>query len=79
MILLNSGDHVGFFQRLLRFDRWLFSKINQEWTNPFFDAVLPFLRQAEIWLPFYLFLLVFITMNFGKKGWLWALTLVMTA
>jgi membrane-associated phospholipid phosphatase len=79
MILLNSGDQAGFFQRMIGFDHWLFSKINQQWTNPFFDAVFPFLRQAEIWLPFYLFLLLFITMNFGKKGWLWSFSLIMTA
>jgi undecaprenyl-diphosphatase len=78
MILLNSGDQVGFFKRMIQFDHWLFNKINQDWTNSFFDQVLPFVRQAEIWLPFYLFLLLFITMNFGKKGWLWAFTLIMT-
>jgi undecaprenyl-diphosphatase len=63
---------------VLRFDRWLFSRVNQRWTNSFFDAVLPFLRQAEIWVPFYLFLLVFITLNFRRKGWWWACTLIMT-
>jgi undecaprenyl-diphosphatase len=78
MILLDSGVRLSLFQRLIQFDHWLFSKINQQWTNSFFDALLPFLRQAEIWLPFYLFLLVFITMNFGKKGWFWAFTLIMT-
>jgi membrane-associated phospholipid phosphatase len=65
-------------QPVMRFDHWLFSRINQEWTNSFFDRILPFLRQAEIWVPFYLFLLVFITLNFHKKGWQWAFTLIMT-
>src|SRR6185437_6715014 len=37
------------------------------------------IRQAECWFPFYLFLLMFITLNFGKKGWLWYLYLPMTA
>jgi undecaprenyl-diphosphatase len=78
MILLDSSVRLSFFQQLIQFDHWLFSKINQQWTNSFFDALLPFLRQSEIWLPFYLFLLVFITMNFGKKGWFWAFTLIMT-
>jgi len=78
MILLHFGQHSLFFRKILEIDHWLFNKINQQWTNGFFDYVLPFLRQAEIWLPFYLFLLVFITMNFGKKGWSWALALIMT-
>ena len=78
MILLDGAGGGSFFQRLIRFDFWLFSKINQQWTNSFFDSLLPFLRQAEIWLPFYLFLLVFITLNFGKRGWLWAFSLIMT-
>lgn len=78
MTLLDSAGHSIFFQHVLDFDHWLFTKINQEWINHFFDHLLPFLRESELWIPFYLFLLVFITINFGKKGWWWALTLIMT-
>ncbi len=79
MILLDSDGHSRFLQWILEGDRWLFSKINQEWTSAAFDALFPFLREAELWVPFYLFLLVFITLNFGKKGWLWSISLIMTA
>jgi len=79
MILLDNADHLSFFQQVLHFDYWLFSKINRQWANPFFDNVLPFLRESEIWLPFYLFLLFFALLNFSKKGFWWCLTLVMTA
>ncbi|PWT72684.1 MAG: hypothetical protein C5B59_15095 [Bacteroidetes bacterium] len=79
MILIESAGHSSLFQNVLDFDHWLFTKINQEWTNRFFDQIFPFLREAQLWIPFYLFLLVFITMNFGKKGWWWTLTLTMTA
>jgi membrane-associated phospholipid phosphatase len=78
MMLHDLADQAGLFGKLIQFDHWLFNKINQQWTNPFLDTLLPFLRQAEIWVPFYIFLLFFITINFGKKGWLWAFTLVMT-
>ncbi len=78
MILLDSSVYLSFSQQLLQYDRWLFGRINQQWVNSFFDTLLPFLRQAELWLPFYLFLLVFSTLNFGKKGWLWSFTLIMT-
>jgi membrane-associated phospholipid phosphatase len=79
MNLLDSSGHLSFFQHLLQFDHWLFAKINQQWTNPFFDAVMPFLREAGIWIPFYLFLLVFALLNFGSRAWLWSFTLIMTA
>jgi membrane-associated phospholipid phosphatase len=79
MILLDSGGHLGFLQQVLRFDYWLFGKINQQWTNSFFDTVLVFVREAEFWVPFYLFLLLFSVLNFGKKGWWWSLGLIMTS
>src|SRR3984957_12270095 len=78
MILLDAGARPGFFHRILQGDYWLFSHINQRWTCPFLDNVLLFVREAEFWVPFYLFLLVFITLNFGKRGWLWSLYLPMT-
>jgi undecaprenyl-diphosphatase len=36
------------------------------------------MRESEMWYPFYLFLLVFITLNFRKKGWFWSLYFIMT-
>lgn len=66
-----------FFQRLLdqvlELDTWLFLKINTVLTNPVLDTILPLWRDAELWVPFYLFLIVFALMNFGKKGWVWIL------
>lgn len=79
MILLDSGGHSRFLEGILQADQRLFVGINQEWTSSFTDGLFPFLREAEIWVPFYLFLLVFITLNFGKKGWFWSLSLIMTA
>lgn len=78
MILLYAGAPPGIFERMIRLDHWLFGLINQKWTNSFFDNIFPFLRQGEIWVPFYLFLLFFATMNFGRKGWLWSFSLIMT-
>jgi membrane-associated phospholipid phosphatase len=78
MILLDSGGHSGLLQGILQTDHWLFSRLNQDWTNTFFDNVFPYLRESELWVPFYLFLLVFVTVNFAKKGWLWSLALIVT-
>ena len=79
MILLDSGSHLGFLEGILHFDYWLFAKINQEWISPFSDKLFPYLREPEIWIPFYLFLLVFVTLNFARKGLWWACFLGMTA
>jgi membrane-associated phospholipid phosphatase len=79
MILLDSDGHSGFLQEIFQADHALFSRINQQWTNILFDNLFPYMRESEIWVPFYLFLLVFITINFVKKGWLWAFFLIMTA
>jgi membrane-associated phospholipid phosphatase len=78
MILLDSDPPAGPLQGILRADRWLFDRINQEWISSTGDTIFPFLREAEFWVPFYLFLLVFVTLNFGKRGWLWSFSLIMT-
>jgi membrane-associated phospholipid phosphatase len=78
MILLDTGAPPGFLHKILQGDYWLFSHINQRWTAPFLDTVFLFSREAEFWIPFYLFLLVYAAMNFRKKGWLWSIYLIMT-
>jgi membrane-associated phospholipid phosphatase len=78
MILLLTPLVAVFLKPLLRFDHWLFHKINQVWISPFFDLIMPFIRQQEFWYFFYLFLLVFILYNFGVRGCWWAVTLIMT-
>ncbi len=56
-------------EKLLQLDKRLFIYINQVWSNDFFDAVLPLLRNAYFWSPLYLFLASFLVLNFGLKGW----------
>ena len=67
-----------FWQRLNYWDQRLFIKLNNDWTNPLFDAVLPYFRDSVFWAPLYLFGLAFITLNYGKKGWWWSLAFVCT-
>jgi len=57
-------------QNLLTLDKSLFRLINQQWHNPFFDWLLPLVRNSYFSLPLYLFLLLFVIIN-GKKniGW----------
>ncbi len=63
---------------LQNWDRWLFNKINQDWTNPFLDNIYPMWRDSITWLPLYIFLLVFVLVNFGKKAWPWIAGLLLT-
>jgi hypothetical protein len=78
-MILQSAITTGFISGpILKFDYWLFEKINQLWVNPFFDRVMPLIYQQEIWYPFYLFLLVFALYNFRMKGYWWSATLVLT-
>lgn len=43
-----------------------------------FDGLLPWLRNAVFWAPLYLFILVFMLLNFGKKGLIWSITFLCT-
>jgi undecaprenyl-diphosphatase len=67
-----------FWQRLEEWDQALFIKLNSGWTNPFFDAVLPWFRHSATWIPLYVFLLVFILINLGRNRWWWILLFITT-
>ena len=58
-------------EQLFSYDHRLFRLINYKWQNGFFDWLLPWMRNAEMWYPLYLFLLLFVTINYKKKGWHW--------
>ncbi|MEP7236718.1 MAG: phosphatase PAP2 family protein [Ferruginibacter sp.] len=59
-------------QQLINFDKAFFKLVNGEWTNSFFDWIMPWLRNSLVWLPLYIFLLLFVIINFKKYG-LWIL------
>jgi hypothetical protein len=71
MILLQTTP--SWFSGIDAIDRKFFFVINRDLSNSLFDYTLPFVREATIWTPLYLFMLVFAAVNFGKKGWLWFL------
>jgi len=75
MVLLSAG---GFLDTLKEWDAWLFLKINNDWTSPFFDNVFPWWRDQNSSLPLYLFLFAFMLLNFGWKFWPWLLCAVIT-
>lgn len=69
---------ISVWQQLDKWDKWLFVKLNSQWTNPVFDALFPFVRNSLFWAPLYIFILVFIALNYGKRGMWWSLLFICT-
>jgi undecaprenyl-diphosphatase len=69
---------ASLWHTLDQWDKWLFVQLNGRLTNPVFDAVLPYFRNSVFWAPLYIFLLVFIMLNYGRRGWWWSLGFVCT-
>ncbi|SHN77818.1 phosphatase PAP2 family protein [Chitinophaga sp. CF418] len=65
-------------ERLLRLDYKLFFYINNVWRNSVLDAIVPWLREPYVWAPLYLFLLLFVTINYGWKGFWWIVFFLVT-
>ncbi|GAA0541114.1 phosphatase PAP2 family protein [Chitinophaga japonensis] len=56
---------------LLRLDLRMFFRINNQWSNGWLDAVMPWIREPYIWAPLYLFLALFVTINYKWRGFFW--------
>jgi membrane-associated phospholipid phosphatase len=81
MLILNAGN-TSFISKLLHWlngqDQVFFLYINRYFKSSVTDSIFPIWRDAQTWYPFYLFILVFILVNFGKKGLFWILFFVLT-
>lgn len=66
----------------LQFDQQFFFFINGQLQNPFFDYVMPYMRDKNFWIPLYASLLLYFVWRYKKSAWLpillAALTVVMT-
>ena len=65
-------------KEIINIDKTLFKLINQHFVNDFLDAIMPFIREKLIWIPLYLFLLVYIIINFPKKSLPWIIGIALT-
>jgi undecaprenyl-diphosphatase len=58
---------IGFTEKIWQWldsaDKSLFLAINDSGSNAFMDAVFPWYRDSSTWLPLYIFLLLFVTLN----------------
>jgi undecaprenyl-diphosphatase len=57
------------------FQAWYY--LHAVWRSEFLDAIMPYVRNQFTWAPLYLFLLVFMPANFGKRGWIWCLGFIL--
>ncbi|RBL88616.1 phosphatase PAP2 family protein [Chitinophaga flava] len=60
-------------ESILKQDLRLFFHINGQWHNAVLDYILPLAREPYMWAPLYLFLALFITINYGWRGFWWIL------
>lgn len=63
--------------QIVEFDKLIFHFVNQVWIDPILDQFLAFMRNQFVWFPLYVFLIAYLVMNFGKKGWYYVLFSVM--
>ncbi len=64
--------------QLIQYDWALFKIVNQGWSNAFFDFLMPWLRNSNLWVPFYLFVILFVLLNGKKNAWYWILGCALT-
>ncbi len=73
---------MGFFQKvgdwLFFWDKQLFILVNSHWNHPWLDGLFPVWREANTWLPLYLFLILFVVLNFPSKAFSWILSAIVT-
>lgn len=63
---------------ILQSDRALFHLINGQWHHPFLDALMPFIRNAQVWYPLYLFMILLVLFHATHhRGW-WVLFFLLT-
>ncbi len=75
---MDSLLQAGVLHTAEQWDQWLFMLVNSRLTNPLFDVVMPFMRNALNWAPLYLFLISFALLNFKEKGAWWVLFMLAT-
>lgn len=63
---------------IISLDHTIWYYMNVLWHTPVLDAIIPYLRNQWTWAPLYLFLAVFMPMNFGKKGAMWCVFFILT-
>jgi len=62
---------------ILPIDQQAFSWINQSLSNPFFDALMPLIRNKLTWIPLYVLLLFYLIKNHRQEKYLFCAFLIL--
>jgi undecaprenyl-diphosphatase len=65
-------------QTIQHIDEIILKFIHVSCANQLLDTILPFFRNPYFWAPVYLFLLVWISLQYGRKGLWWCLFFFIT-
>lgn len=63
---------------LLYLDHIVWYYINVAGHNLVLDAIVPYLRNQWTWTPLYLFLAIFMPLNYGRRGAMWCVFFILT-
>lgn len=61
---------------IIKLDHQLFQFINTDLSNAFFDWLMPILRNKLVWIPLYIFMIVFAIKTYKVKGFYLILFLI---
>jgi membrane-associated phospholipid phosphatase len=64
---------LSIFQQIKDIDQALFYQINGVWHHPILDAVLPWTRHSNNWVPLYIGLIIWLIYQIGWKTLKWIL------
>jgi len=55
-------------ERLTRWDYYFFELLNERWHHPLLDMLMPLWTHPFFWLPLYLFITLFIVLNYPRQS-----------
>ena len=65
-------------EQLIQLDIAVLEWVHNSLHNGVLDPIMPLMRNMFFWFPLYLFLLVFVLLNFRSRGWVWILLFLFT-
>ncbi len=66
------------YDYIIYWDYTIWYYLNAAGHNSVLDFIVPFLRNQWTWAPLYLFLAIFMPLNFGRRGWMWCVFFLLT-
>lgn len=66
------------FSEIESIDKQIFLWINQQSSNSFFDALMPFVRNSNNWIPLYALMIILAIKQEQKKVWIWLVFALLT-